>query len=49
MIISEIVLLGIGQIVSVVSSTLVAQVILPPDVEQENHGTDNAKPYEAET
>jgi hypothetical protein len=49
MIISEVVLLVIGQVVSVIPSALVAQSILPPELKQEQHGAEDAEPDEAET
>ena len=49
MIIPEVVLLVFWQIISVVSPALVAQSVFPLDIEQENHGAEHTKPYEAET
>jgi len=48
MVIAKVVLLILWQTVPIIPSTLVSQSVLPPDVEQEDHGTDDTEPDKTE-
>lgn len=48
MIVSKIVLLILRQIIPVISTALISQSVLTPDIKKENDGADDTQPNQAE-